>query len=116
MADQTLEAAQILARRRIGELTTNQLPTSPLSLDNLFLNLLSGDESAAIAIINDIAVREFGLIINNDKLIDLPPTINLQPRETLKVLYQAPRLVWGIPPLPKDRPYRKRGRRDQGQE
>lgn len=110
------QAARILARRKFNRMTTSQLPIEAGTLDPLFLNLLGAPE-LVVEIVRLIATTEYGLVINDKGLIDLPKNEPKDPHQSLEMRYREPIEIPGVPPIEYNRPYR-RGKvdRKKGQE
>lgn len=108
---------RMFAENKIGALKMSRLPIAALEIAPALISVVfGGDFSLAVTIINEVAVNNFGLIIDSDGKIALPPDNNIDLGSNIQVLYKAPTSVAGIPPLPDNRPYRKIFKRDRGQE
>lgn len=84
-----LEIAKDEARKSLGELKTSELPIGPLKVSSALFMLLQ-DYGHVATIVSEIATTEFGLVINSEGKIDLPPKDVKEPEKTLQVRYKAP--------------------------
>ncbi|MBP9670547.1 hypothetical protein KBD75_04060 [Candidatus Woesebacteria bacterium] len=103
MNPEAIKVLQDVARKRIGETTTKELPIQPIDLsDVVLLTMCEGDRNLIIQTIVTIATTEFDLI-KTEKGIDLPPSTKLSEDTRLKVLYKDPIYYAGIPDMPINR-------------
>lgn len=105
MNEETLKVLEDVARKRIGETTTSELPVKPLDLsDVVLLTMCGGDNVIITQTLIRIAITEFDLVMTESG-IDLPPKakVTVEPGSRLSVLYINPTYYEGIPDLP---PYR----------
>lgn len=113
-----LEAVELIARKQIGDLRTSQLPIAPIKLVDVVMSSMISDPYQCAMIIMRIALSDFNLFINSEGEIDFPPEES-QPiiEEKIQTRYQEPKISRGIPPLEKNRLYRRgRVEKDPGQE
>ena len=110
------EAAKIIARRKIGLLTTGQLPIEPMTLVDMFMVGFLGDPHSAVIVIKEIARSEFDLVVNNDGYLDLPEAESRETGVKIQTRFKDLTPIQGIPPLSDKRPYRKTPDRKGGAE